>query len=406
MSQRIASQLNKSLQNGLAKEAQVSTIKTISLTVQHHDILYVAGKITRDLYALRRAYPKLIDDKRVLDINDALMVFLANDAVTRIGFSIVDPARGSLVLHELRYEINYSGSRKAAAAGETRINAIEIPETAAMKAWVQWSSQMLALSVDQQRRIVQGTGWELPGTRVFAGRYSAGSQLWDIGRLDEAQLRISISSGARTRQDGGKESGSLVPNSELLPSTAERDRYLVDEPSRPTNRPMLPISIYLSDERIHQVVESVVDEWLAHAGLVVEERDEPIIGSWFRRIRAGVRQAVHSPAAAEAALTAVHAADSRLILAQDAMVTATLLQNLGPVIASLQTTKDAVIRAGALLIVKIDWTVQVYQLTAAQQAVLDHQPRLASSPEEILAALELPTSSGIETVPSGSEEGV
>jgi hypothetical protein len=384
----------------------MSTIETMSLTVRHSDILYVARKITRDLHALRRAYPNLIDDIRILDINDALMVFLANDAVTRIGFSIVDSARESLVLHELRYEVNYSGPRTAAAEGETRINAVRIPETAAMKVWVQWSPQMLALSLSQQRQIVQGTGWELPGTRVFIGRYSAGSQLWDISRLDEARLRISVSSGARTSQDGGKETSSVVPNSELLPIAADRDRYLVGQRSRPTNRSTLPISIYLSDERIHEVVESAVDEWLTHAGLAVVERDEPIIGSWFGRMRAGVRQAVHSPAAAEAALTAVHAADSRLILAQDAVVTATLLQNLGPVITSLQTTKDAVIRAGALLIVKVDWTVQVYQLTAAQQAVLDHQPRLASSPQVILAALELPASSSTEVVPSGSEEGV
>jgi hypothetical protein len=39
--------------------------------------------------------------------------------------------------------------------------------------------------------------------------------------------------------------------------------------------------------------------------------------------------------------------------------------------------------------VKVDWTVQVYQLTAAQQAMLDHRLTLASSPHEIVAALGL-----------------
>ena len=38
---------------------------------------------------------------------------------------------------------------------------------------------------------------------------------------------------------------------------------------------------------------------------------------------------------------------------------------------------------------KIDWVVQVHQLTAAQQAILDHQPTLAASPLEVLAALQL-----------------
>jgi len=162
----------------------------------------------------------------------------------------------------------------------------------------------------------------------------------------------------------------------------------------------LPISIYLSDERIHEDVEAAVDEWLAHADLTVEERDEPVIGSWLRRMRARGVRALHSPAAAEAALTAVHAADSRLLLTQDAMVTATLLQNLGPVIASLQPTKDAILRVGALLIVKVDWAVRVFQLTAAQQAILDHNPQLASSPLEIIAALQLSAPNGTGEMPT------
>jgi len=102
----------------------------------------------------------------------------------------------------------------------------------------------------------------------------------------------------------------------------------------------------------------------------------------------------------EAALTGVHAADSRLVLAQDAEVTARLLQNLGPVIGSLQPTKDAVLRVGALLIVKVDWAVSVFQLTAAQQARLDHHPKLASTPHEIVEALQLVSK---ETAIEGAE---
>jgi hypothetical protein len=151
----------------------------------------------------------------------------------------------------------------------------------------------------------------------------------------------------------------------------------------------LPITIYLADGANHEQVEASVEELIAHAGLEITGRDEPVIGSWFRKLRAGVRQTVTSQAAREAALTAAHVADSRLVLAQDAQITATLLANLGPVITSLQCTKDAVLRVGALLIVKIEWQVQVFQLTAAQQAILDHRPHLSSSPGEIIAALQL-----------------
>jgi hypothetical protein len=44
---------------------------------------------------------------------------------------------------------------------------------------------------------------------------------------------------------------------------------------------------------------------------------------------------------------------------------------------------------GAVLLVKVDWVITVHQLTAAQQAVLDHQPRLATTPHEIIAALSI-----------------
>jgi hypothetical protein len=38
---------------------------------------------------------------------------------------------------------------------------------------------------------------------------------------------------------------------------------------------------------------------------------------------------------------------------------------------------------------ELPWVVNVFQLTAAQQAKLDHQPQLALSPHEIVAALDL-----------------
>jgi hypothetical protein len=102
-------------------------------------------------------------------------------------------------------------------------------------------------------------------------------------------------------------------------------------------------------------------------------------------------RAADSPFAHEVKIVATHAAESLLVHAQDATVTATMMQNLGPVLTALQPTKDAMIRAGALLIVKVDGAVMVHQLTAVQQLKLDHQPQLARSPHDILAALELRT---------------
>lgn len=166
----------------------------------------------------------------------------------------------------------------------------------------------------------------------------------------------------------------------------------------------LPVSIYVTESGIHEQVETAVEKWLTSADASIRTRDEPVIGSWFRRMEAGIKKGVSTPAGREALLTATHIADSRLVQTQDAYVTATLLQNVGPVLQALQPTKDAVVRAGALLIVKIDWTVQVHQLTAAQQAILDHQPRLAASPKEIIAALQLPGPVGQEDTPPSAVE--
>jgi hypothetical protein len=179
---------------------------------------------------------------------------------------------------------------------------------------------------------------------------------------------------------------SAVPNA---PTSVTFDAGKVSTWLAEADDGTVPVTVYLSDEASHTQVEQAVEELLATAGLAVTDRGEPVIGSWFRRMTARAQQGLQSPMAQDAALTGIHAADSRLVLAQDADVTARLLQNLGPVIASLQPTKDAVLRIGALLIVKVDWSVSVFQLTAAQQARLDHHPQLATTPQEIVAALRL-----------------
>jgi hypothetical protein len=190
-------------------------------------------------------------------------------------------------------------------------------------------------------------------------------------------LRASVmySSGAGT--DGmardavlGRDGGSVV----LAPGDADT----------------MPVTVYLADEHNHDQVEAAVEALLAAAGLLIDARDDPVIGSWFRRMVARAKDGARSPAGQDVALSAAHALDPRLVLAQDAEVTARLLKNLAPVLGALQPTRDAVIRTGALLVVKVEWVVSVFQLTAAQQARLDHRPQLARSPYEIIAALSLP----------------
>jgi len=152
---------------------------------------------------------------------------------------------------------------------------------------------------------------------------------------------------------------------------------------------LLPITIYLSETDGHDQVQCAVENLLAEAGLRIDSREDPVVGSWFRRMWAAAGRAVTSSVAREGALVATHAIDTRLVLAHDAVITAKLMENLPPVIDTLKTYEEAVIRVGALLIVKADGKVAVHQLTPAQQAILDHQPQLAKSPCEILLSLDI-----------------
>ncbi|WP_158888260.1 hypothetical protein [Amycolatopsis anabasis] len=155
-----------------------------------------------------------------------------------------------------------------------------------------------------------------------------------------------------------------------------------------STRPEVPVTIYLADGAAHDQVEAAVQDVLAAAGLAIISRGDPVLGSWFRRLKAGTREAARSPLGREALAVGTHAVESRLVLEKDAEITATLLSNIAPVINALQAEQNAVIRLGAVLVVKVDGNLMVHQLTPAQQLTLNHTPQLLKSPREILAALE------------------
>jgi hypothetical protein len=172
-----------------------SVVETI--TVTHADVLYVGQQITRDLQVWNEIYPALVSAGRVLSLNDAVNTFLSNDAVARIGFSIEDPHQQHLILHELRYEISYTGAGPRTGRGGAASSAVRVPATARMTAWVAWSRTMLSLSPEEQRRVLEGTGWSLPGTRTFNGRYVDGH--WTSGRIYSSGLLSAESQQYRAR---------------------------------------------------------------------------------------------------------------------------------------------------------------------------------------------------------------
>jgi hypothetical protein len=167
-----------------------------------------------------------------------------------------------------------------------------------------------------------------------------------------------------------------------------------------------PVTIYLADESVAADVEAEVEHLLRDIGAEVVDRQPPVLGSWFRRLRARITRAARTPLGQEALNSVIHGLENGLVGAKDAAVTSTLAQGLGPVLAALQPTKDAVIRVGALLVVTVAWRVAVHQLTAAQQLRLNHQPGLLMLPQEILRALDLSeTPSAVNHSPVHNDQG-
>jgi len=153
----------------------MSTVQSVSLTVTHLDVLHVAQQIKRDLEVLHDVYPSLLKLRRVLSLHDAITTFLINDAITRVAFAVEDPRQNHLILHELRYNISYTGSGDRIGLGGTTVRRVNTPPTARMTPYVTWSPTMLGLSVAQQQQVIEGTPWGLPGTSRFRGRYGDGT---------------------------------------------------------------------------------------------------------------------------------------------------------------------------------------------------------------------------------------
>jgi hypothetical protein len=105
--------------------------------------------------------------------------------------------------------------------------------------------------------------------------------------------------------------------------------------------------------------------------------------------------------AREAAKSAAHAVEAKTALAWDADLALKHSQSVSNVLASLTQTKDAIVRIGPILIVKVNWAVAVHQLTLAQQFDLEHAGSAALTVEETLCSLGLamPTTSSGTVLP-------
>jgi hypothetical protein len=149
----------------------MSVVQVSNLTITQADVLYVSQQIKRDLMVLSDHYPTIVSQRRVNQLDIAIGTLLINDAVSVVAFAIEDPYSENLVYHELRYTISYSGTGPRTGIGGGTIVRVPVPPRARLTPWVLWSQTMRSIPAEQQRQVVQNTGWGTPGSAKFKGRY-------------------------------------------------------------------------------------------------------------------------------------------------------------------------------------------------------------------------------------------
>lgn len=152
-----------------------STVSSYTFTVSHADVLYVTQQMARDLRALREAYPEYINADDVLAHQDSLTTFVVNDAVERVGFSILAQESPFTVYHELRYQVGYGEFSERTGQGGKDVVRRWIPAPSKFRAWVVWSDSMIARPLTDQLQIVESTLWGPPGGPTFKGTYAGGT---------------------------------------------------------------------------------------------------------------------------------------------------------------------------------------------------------------------------------------
>lgn len=172
-----------------------------------------------------------------------------------------------------------------------------------------------------------------------------------------------------------------------------------------TTSTVLPASIYLGDGASAAAVEAAIDLLLTEGGLEAFRQGPPLHGSWYRSLWVRVRGGTSHLSAEQ--LTAEIERKLRIEIFDRAQATIDLQQATGAaaLITALQPEDVACIRLGSMLLVKLDGTIQVTNLTQVQIAWIERNQMLLRDPEGLLKGLatipseQLPHASPISPAP-------
>src|SRR5579859_5844944 len=130
-----------------------SQVISETYNITQADVLYVAQQVLADLRSLSNAYPRILSLDKAMDFFNSITIFLVNNAISELGFTIHDPLASNLVYHEHQYTILYGNAvvpfnpkGVAVGRGGKPITPVRLPSSAKFNAWIIWSSTMLSLS--------------------------------------------------------------------------------------------------------------------------------------------------------------------------------------------------------------------------------------------------------------------
>lgn len=148
---------------------------------------------------------------------------------------------------------------------------------------------------------------------------------------------------------------------------------------------VLPVSIYLDSARNASAVEHAVLDVLYTFGLTIEDAAPPVVGSWFRSMRA---RPDAGRDVADVLNRIERSIEMQALHKPQAEIDAAQADAVAKLITALGADPNAFVQIGSVLLVKVDGVVVVRNLTQRELVFLQRNSGLLVSPKAILEALE------------------
>jgi hypothetical protein len=144
------------------------------------------------------------------------------------------------------------------------------------------------------------------------------------------------------------------------------------------------VQVYLTDGPAGPAVEESLRELLLMSGVEDIRESSVVVASWYRSLTGLLKRAADSDAAGEAR----RAVEIQVLDRFQAGIDGVTGDAVAKLITALDQTKGAVIQVGSVLLVKVDGTIIVRQLTSREMIHWQQNPGLFKDPGAALAALQ------------------